>query len=103
MAKKAPFYLRQWRKHRGYTLERLAEMVGTSAGVISDLEKGNRRFNQDHLEMFAEALNCAPADLLMRDPSQPEGMWSIWNQLGPTERVQAEKVIRALKGTGTDG
>lgn len=103
MAKdKRPFYLKQWRKHRGYTQERLAEMLGSSSGYIADLENGKRRYNQDLLEALAEALTCSPADLLVRNPSEP-GIWDIWEQLKPVERSQAVNIIKAIKGTGTDG
>lgn len=100
---KAPFYLKQWRKHRGYTQERLAEMLDMSPGYLADLENSKRRYNQDILEALAEALTCSPADLLMRDPSRDQGIWSIWDELKPVERQQAEKIIKAIKGTGTDG
>ena len=96
MADKAPFYLREWRKHRGYTLERLAEMIGTSQGHLSDLEKGKKRYNQDHLEALAIALRCSPADLLMRDPGQPESIQSIWDQVPEAQREQARAVLETF-------
>jgi transcriptional regulator with XRE-family HTH domain len=49
------WYLKEWRKRAGLTLEGLADKVGTSAGQLSDLEKGKRRFNNDWLEKFAGA------------------------------------------------
>jgi transcriptional regulator with XRE-family HTH domain len=97
------WFLREWRTHRGYTLERLAEMVGMSVGYLSDLEKGKRRWNQDHLEAFATALQCEPADLIIRDPSDPDGIWSIWDQLKPAERQQVVEIAKTLKRTGTGG
>ena len=100
------WYLRQWRKHRGYTQERLAEMIGTSKGYLSDLERGVRRWNQDLLEQLAVALRCEPADLLRIDPSQGvDTIWSIYDTLSPVQRRQAVAVLKALKteGTGTDG
>lgn len=100
------WYLREWRKHRGYSLERLAEMVGTSKGYLSDLERGNRRYNQELLELLAEALSTDPSRLLTVDPSQNEDtVYSIWETLSPVQRRQALAVIKAIKGdnTGTDG
>lgn len=35
-------YIRKYRNERGYTLEKLAEMVGVSTGYICHLEKGSR-------------------------------------------------------------
>jgi transcriptional regulator with XRE-family HTH domain len=104
MAKdKQRWFLKQWRKHRGYTQERLAEMVGMSPGYFSDLEKGNRRYNQDHLEALAEALRCTPADLIIRDPSDPDGIWSVWDDLSAPQRTQVVEIAKTLKRTGTDG
>jgi transcriptional regulator with XRE-family HTH domain len=102
------WYLREWRKHRGYTQERLAEMIGTSKGYLSDLERGVRRWNQDLLEQLAEALRCSPSHLITVDPTQgEETLWSIYDTLTPVQRRQAMAVIKAIKsessGTGTDG
>jgi len=103
MRSKAPFYLRQWRKHRGYTLERLSEMAGMSVGNLSDLERGKHGFNQAHLEHFAELLRCRPQDLIMRDPTAPQPIWSIWDDVPETQRGQALEVLKAFTKTGTNG
>lgn len=100
---KSKWFLKQWRKHRGYTQERLAEMTNMSIGYLSDLEKGKRRYNQDHLEALATALQCEPFDLIMRDPSDPDGIWSVWDQLRPVERSQVVEIAKTLKRTGTEG
>lgn len=59
------WFLKEWRVHRGYTQDRLAEMVGLSKPHISLLERGGRQYTQELLEAFAEALRCEPADLIM--------------------------------------
>lgn len=100
---KSPFFLKQWRKHRGYTQDRLAEMVGLSKPYVSQLETGKRQYTQELLEQFAEALQCAPADLIMRDPSEAEGIWSIWGDLKPAERNQVVEIAKTIKRTGTGG
>jgi transcriptional regulator with XRE-family HTH domain len=97
------WFLREWRKHREYTQDRLAEMTDLSKPFISQLERGDRQYTQETLERLATALQCSPADLLNRDPSEPEGIQSIWDTLSPTERVQAKAVIDALRKTGTNG
>jgi transcriptional regulator with XRE-family HTH domain len=98
-------YIKQWRKHRGLTQEQLAERIGIARSYLTKIERGARRYDQPFLEAAAEALRCAPADLIMRDPTEPESIWSIWEQLSPPERVQAMAVIRAIKGvaSGTNG
>lgn len=91
-----PLMLRQWRKHRGLTQERLAERLGTSKGYISDLENGKQRYNQQHLEALAEALDCDPVDLLIRDPTDPEGIWSIWDRVRPVDQDTARRILEQL-------
>ncbi len=101
MAKKRKWFARQWRKHRHLTLEKAAERLHMAVGYLSDLEKGNRRWNQDHVEALAEAYNCEPADLLMRDPSDTRAIWTIWDQIEPTERETAARVLEGfVKKTG---
>jgi transcriptional regulator with XRE-family HTH domain len=102
---KAPprHFIRQWRKHRGLTQERLAERIGIARSYLTKIERGDRRYDQPFLEAASDALRCEPADLIMRDPTATASIWSIWEQLSPTERVQAEAVIRAIKATGTNG
>lgn len=97
------WFLKEWRKYRGYSQERLAEMIGTSAGYLSDLERGKRRYNQDTLEVLAEALSCEPADLIMRDPLKTESLWTIWDQLEPMQQEQMVEIAKTLRRTGTDG
>lgn len=91
-----PLFLRQWRKHRGLTQEKLAERLGTSKGYISELESGKQRYNQQHLEALAEALDCDPVDLLIRDPTDPEGIWSIWDRVRPVDKETAKRILEQL-------
>jgi transcriptional regulator with XRE-family HTH domain len=102
---KQPHYFREWRKHRGLTQEQLAERIGITRSYLTKIERGDRRYDQPFLEAAAEALRCGPDDLIMRDPSQLESIWTIWEQLKPSERVQAVAILHALRGasTGTDG
>jgi transcriptional regulator with XRE-family HTH domain len=105
MAKKAKtsWFLKEWRKHRGYTQERLAEMVSLSKPYISQLERGDRQYTQELLELFAGALMCEPVDLIIRDPSDPEGMWSIWDGLSQPQKTQVVEIAKTIKRTGTEG
>lgn len=97
-------YIREWRKFRGLNQTQLAERVELEQGTISRLENGTIAYTQPVLEAIAEALNCAPADLIMRDPTQPGSLWSIWDQIQPIERDQALRVLETFaKKTGTRG
>lgn len=96
MLKRRKIYVRQWRKHRGLSQERLAERVDMSAGNLSLIERSLQNYTQETLEKLAHALQCEPVDLLIRDPSDPESIWSIWDQAQPSERQQITNVARAL-------
>ena len=96
-------FIREWRKHRGLTQEQLAERIGISKPYLSKIETGSRRYDQPFLEAASEALRCMPADLLVRDPTDPQGLWSIYDGLTPIERSKLVEMARVLRGTVTDG
>lgn len=96
-------HFKAWRKYRGLTQEQLAERIGIARSYLTKIERGDRRYDQPFLEAAADALRCEPGDLITRDPTEPEGIWSIWEGLTPPERVRAVAVLKALKGTGTEG
>ena len=99
-------FMRQWRQHRDKTLVQVAEHLHITHGYLSKVERGLQPYNQELLEALAELYNCDVVDLLIRDPSQPEGIWSIWDKAKPGERRQIESVAEALvrgRRTGTSG
>ena len=99
---KARHFIRAWRKHRGYTLEQLAEMINVTHGALSQLERGLTNYTQPMIEALAEALSCAPADLIMRDPNSE--IWSIYDQiqeLPPADRERVVAIIDVMKRTGS--
>lgn len=102
--KPIPLHLKAWRKMRGLSQAQLAERLNVSDATVSRIEKGLQNWDQEFLKAAADALRCTPADLLVRDPSAPGAIWSIWEQAKPGEREQIEKVAAALVGrTGTEG
>ncbi len=113
-------YLRAWRLATGLTLEQVAERVerlseeranadpstraiSMTHATMSRIERGKIPYNQLLLELLAEIYRTDRASLIMRDPADSEGLWSIWEQLKPTERAQAVEVIKALRRTGAGG
>ena len=96
-------FIKEWRKHRRLTQERLAERLGVTHGAISQLERGMTGYTQPMLEALAEALTCEPADLIMREPGVDAAPWSILDGLKPAQRNEALRYIEFLKSTGTDG
>lgn len=101
MKHKRRLYLREWRKHRGLTLEQLADRVGMTHSSLSRIERGLQRYDQELLERAADALQCEEVDLLIRDPLAPESIWSIWDKAQPGQRRQIVEIAAALLKTGT--
>jgi transcriptional regulator with XRE-family HTH domain len=94
---KTKHFIREWRQFRGYTQERLANLVDMSVSSISQLERGQQGYTEESLAKLAEALGCEPADLLSRDPNKPaDYLWRIVNGMGPTDQAQAIRLIKAL-------
>lgn len=94
-------FIRQWREARGLTLEQLAERVGTTHATLSRIERGHQPYQQALLEAIAEALQTDPASLIMRDPSDPEAIWSVWEQAKPAERRQIVEIAKTLIKTSS--
>lgn len=92
--------IRQWRQHRKMTLEDLAGAVEMTPSHLSMLERGQRGYTQETLEAIAAALQTDVASLLMRDPSDQEGIWSVWDEAKPTQRRQIIEIAKTLLRTG---
>lgn len=91
-----PTFIQQWRKKKGWSQGKLADAVGVSTATISQIENGKEGYKQAHLEAIADALECSPADLLMRNPSDPDAIWSLWDRAKPAERKQIIGIIEGL-------
>lgn len=89
------------------TLEQLAERVGVRLGAgfthasLSRIERGLQPYSQPILEAVADELQIDVASLLMRDPSDPEAMWSIWDQAKQGERKIIVDIAKTIVKTGT--
>lgn len=97
-------YIRAWRKHRGLTLEQLAERIGDMvASNLSMLERGQRGYTQNTLESIAEALNTTVAALLTRKPSDEEDIWPIWEAATLVQRQQISEIAKTITRTNSRG
>jgi transcriptional regulator with XRE-family HTH domain len=95
-------FIREWRKHRGYTQGKLAEMVGMSVANLSRVENMDQPYTQDLLELLAEALSVEPPTLIMRSPGR-DGLWSLWEQATPAQKQQIEALAEIVLKDGTRG
>lgn len=94
-------FFKEWRLHRGLSQEQLADRLETSVASISRIESGSQPYTQDVLEALADALMTDPASLLMRNPEDPDAIWSIWDQAKKGERQLIEELARSVVKTGT--
>lgn len=93
--------IKQWREYRGLTQDALAERLETSKASISRIESGDQAYTQDFLEACADALMTDPASLLMRDPTDEEAVWSLWDKAKPAQRQMIEGIVQSVLKTGT--
>jgi transcriptional regulator with XRE-family HTH domain len=115
-----PHFLREWRMFNDLTLEAAAEKIGllsaewTSAdpenrpvtmthATLSRIERGKLPYNQHLLELLADVYRTDIPSLIMRDPTEPDGIWSIWDGLSPPQKTQVVEIAKTIKRTGTEG
>jgi len=100
-------FLRQWREHRHLTLEKAASRIGEitaeslSYSQLSRIERGEQPYSQAILEAAADAYGTDPASILMRNPKDPDAIWSIWDQAQPGQRRTIVEVAKTILKTGT--
>lgn len=94
-------FLREWRAYRNKTQAQVAEAVGVTKTHISNIENAKRQYTQVLLEAIADYLECEPSHLLNIDPTDPDGLWSIWElaqRVPAGKRGDARRIMAALAG-----
>lgn len=94
-------FLREWRESCGLNLERAAARFEMSGAQLSRIERGLSPYNQDFLELAAEAYGTDVASLLMRDPTDDDAIWSLWDQAKPGERSLIVDIAKRVLRTGS--
>ena len=97
-------YLREWRKHRGYTQDevaaRLAEfddpLIPKTGATLSRIETRKLPYSERILEALADIYQCEPHELLGRDPSAEGDVIDLVRILDERQRKQAMAIISAL-------
>ncbi len=91
-------YLRQWREFRELSQEQLADAVGTTKGVISLIESGNRGLSDKWARRLAPALRTRPGWLLDHDPNSiPSDLLEVWSAIPVERQSQAIKVLETFQ------
>jgi len=96
-------HLRAWRKLRRLTQEQLADAVGTTKGVISDLEGSKRGLSDKWLRRLAPVLGTTAGFLLDHDPEDlPTEFLDVIADIPAERRDQALNILKTFR-TGTQG
>ena len=99
-----PHYVKEWRKHRGLTQERLALRVEKTQSWLSQLEQFKIEYTQGALEALGNALSCEPGDLLTVNPLK-EGevidFTALLRGAPKTIKKQAYAIVETLLQTGS--
>lgn len=104
MARSSQFrrtFIREWRQYRTLTLEQLAERLEMTASHLSMLERGQRGYTQETLEAIAHSLQTDAASLIMRNPGDPDAIWSVWDEAKPGQRRTIVEIAKTIVKTGT--
>jgi len=97
-----PHFLREWRKFRHMTQQELADAIGTSKTVISEMERGNLQLSPKWLRKIAPVLRTQPGHILDHDPEDLDSdIIDIWASIEERDREQAARVLRSFVKTGT--
>jgi transcriptional regulator with XRE-family HTH domain len=92
-----PHFLREWRKFRNMTQQELADAVGTSKTVVSEMERGNLQLSPKWLRRFAPVLKTQPGHILDHDPADLDNdIIDIWSRIPDRDKDQARRVLEAL-------
>lgn len=90
-------FIREWRQHRNLTLEQLASRIDLTNGNLSRVERGQVPYSQPVLEALAIALNCRPADLIMRPPGVEDELQAVFGEMSPETKRTALALVKTLR------
>jgi transcriptional regulator with XRE-family HTH domain len=89
--------LRVLRQRAKISQEKLAEEMGLTQGMISQLENGKSDYTRSHIEQLAQFFKVDPAELVATDNG--ESIYSLLKSLPEDDRPRAVEILKALKRT----
>lgn len=97
--------IREHRKAKGWTIEHLAELVGTSKGHLSDIETGKREASVPMLRSIAHALSVTEVEVFAAADASDEALLALMRdfaRLSPEDQQAVARHARGLLPTGDD-
>jgi transcriptional regulator with XRE-family HTH domain len=90
-------FLAAWRQHRGLKQQQLADAIGTSGSVISELESGRTKLSPKWLRRIAPVLRTTPGHLLDYHPDEvDDDLLEIWRAIPEDQREQALIILKTF-------
>lgn len=90
--------IKEWRKKRGLSLERLAEAAGISRSYLNEIELGTKTANEQRMRQIAKALDVRVEDLLAsRERRELEStLLQLLDRLPEEEQRKLIRIAEAL-------
>lgn len=99
-----PNHLRAWMQFRRIKGAALADALGVTPGMVSDLANSKRALSAKWLRRLAPHLTTTPGLLLDHDPHELDSdLIEIWVGAGLREKRQISETAKAIVRTGTEG
>lgn len=105
------WYLAAWRDYRNLTLQDVADEVGTSRGVVSELETGKPkangskplRYNRDWVDLMSKALQTTRGRLLDVNPftADPDAM-DVFNRVPKKDQAHVLRIVETFAKASAD-
>lgn len=91
--------VRELRKARGWTIEHLADLVGTSKGHLSDIETGKREASVPMLRSIAQALGATDVEIFAPATESEQALLDLvrdFSRLSPEDQQAVARHARGL-------
>jgi len=96
-------FLKEWREHRGMTLEEAAEKIDLHYTTLMRIERGAVPYNQDFLERAAIVYACDITDFLDNSPkawNAPKLVYDALKDATPEKQRAALEIVSAFLKAG---
>lgn len=91
------WYVKEWLAHKGLKQKHLVERTSYNKGQVSEYLSGDRRWNEDVLAAFADAIGVEASDLL-KPPRQVENELAAYVMaMDDRKRGRALKILKAME------
>lgn len=94
--------IRELREAKGWTLERLAGIVGVSVPHLSGVERGVKNVNNHLIIKISKALAVQPHELFARPSDQESALVGAMQALSADDQARVIAFARALSASQQD-